>query len=106
MHYLLFSFKQLYLQIPGISEALHCGPWLLDNSSDNSFHSSVRNLARNTWSWPVYGEMMFFPLPAYGPNSAHWNIQKFSCVCNQCHQYVLQKEGYEGLERALCFYPS
>ena len=77
VHYLLFSSKQLYLQIPGISEALHCGPWLLDNSSDNSFHSSVRNLARSTWSWPVYGEMMFFPLPDYGPNSAHWNIQKF-----------------------------
>src|SRR4029434_6909263 len=53
------------------------GPWLLDNSSDNSFHSFVRNLARCTWLWPVYGEMMFFPLPAYGPNSAHWNIQKF-----------------------------
>ena len=35
------------------------------------------HLARSTWSWPVYGEMMFFPLPDYGPNSAHWNIQKF-----------------------------
>src|SRR4029434_3242361 len=53
------------------------GPWLLDNSSDNFFHSSVRNLARSTWSWPVYGEIMFFPLPDYGPNSAHWNINKF-----------------------------
>uniref|UniRef100_A0A672TDS0 Vascular endothelial growth factor receptor 3 n=1 Tax=Sinocyclocheilus grahami TaxID=75366 RepID=A0A672TDS0_SINGR len=52
-------------------------PWLLDNSSYNSFHSSVRNIARSTWSWPVYGEIMFFPLPDYGPNSAHWNIQKY-----------------------------
>ncbi len=42
-------------------------PWLLDNSSDNYFHSSVRNLARSTWSWPVCGEIMFFPLPDYGP---------------------------------------
>lgn len=33
------------------------------------------NLVRNTWLWPVYGEIMF-PLPDYGPNSAHWNIQK------------------------------
>ena len=80
VHYLVFSSKQLYLQIPGISEALHCGPWLLDNSSDYNFHSSVRNLARSTWSWPVYSEMMFFPLPDYGPNSAHLNIQKFRNV--------------------------
>ena len=66
MHY-------LYLLIPGLSEA---GPWLLDNS-DNSFHSFVRNLARSTWSWPVYGKIMFFPLLDYGPNSANWNIRKF-----------------------------
>ena len=93
MHYLLLSFKQLYLHIPGISEALHCGPWLLDNSSDNSFHSSVRNLARSTWSWPVYCEMMFFPLPAYGPNSAHWNIQKFrnASVTNAISMFCRKK---------------
>ncbi len=60
VHYVLFSLKQLYMLIPGLS-----------------VHSSVRNLARSTWSWLVYGEMMFFPLPDYGPNSAHWNIQKY-----------------------------
>ncbi len=53
------------------------GPWPLDKSSDNYFHSSVRNLVWSTWSWPVYGETMFFPLPDYGPNSAHLNIQKY-----------------------------
>lgn len=38
-----------------LSEIWHVDPWLL----------------------PVYGEMMFLPLPDYGLNNAHWNIQKF-----------------------------
>ncbi len=64
------------------------------------FYSSVRKLARSTWSWPVYGEIMFFPLPVYGPNSAHWNIQKYrnpsvsyaiSMFCNNKVSKVLRK---------------
>lgn len=51
----LFSLTQLYLQI--------------------FFHSSVWNLAVSTWSWLVYGEIVFFPLPDYGSNNARWNLQ-------------------------------
>ncbi len=98
VHYLSFSLKQLYMLIPGLSEALH--KLFLDNSSDNSFHSSVRNLVRSTGWWPVYGEIMFFPLPDYGPSSAHWNIQKYrnpsvtnaiSMFCNNKVAKVLRK---------------
>ncbi|KAI5623917.1 pleckstrin-likey domain-containing family G member 7 isoform X1, partial [Silurus asotus] len=46
-------------------------------SSNIFFYSSVRNPVRNTWSWPVYGKITFFPLLDYGPSSTHWNIQKF-----------------------------
>jgi len=62
--------KQVFLKL---STSGRC---LLDNSSDYSFHSSVGNLARSTWSKQIYGEMIVFPLPYHGPNSAHWNIQK------------------------------
>src|SRR4029434_10301284 len=68
----------MYLQIPGLSEALH--KWSLALGQLFVFQSSVRNVARSTWSWPVYGEMMFFPLPDYGPNSSHWNLQQFRNV--------------------------
>lgn len=30
-----------------------------------------------TWSLSVYGEIIFFQLPDYGPDSAHCSIQKF-----------------------------
>ena len=73
VHYLTFSLKQLYLLIPGLPVVLGSWTALLIIFLD----SSVRNLARSTWSWPVYGEIMFFPLSDNGPNSAHWNIQKF-----------------------------
>ncbi len=66
VHCLLFSLKQLYMLIPGLSEALH--KWSLAFGqllfSDNYFHSSVRNFVRSTWLWPVYGEIMFFLLLA------------------------------------------
>ncbi len=50
--------------------------------------------------WPVYGELMLFLLPDYGPNSAHWNIQKYrnpsvtnaiSMLCNNNVVKVLRK---------------
>ncbi len=99
VHYLSFSLKQFYMLIPGFLKLSTSDPWLLDNSSYNSFQllSSVRNLARSTWLWLVYGEMMFFPLPDYGPNSAHWNIQKYrnpsaiSKFCNNKVAKVLRK---------------
>lgn len=47
---------------PYLSKALH--KWSLVLGQLFSF---VRNLARSTWSWPFYVEIMFFPLPNYAP---------------------------------------
>ena len=59
-----------------LSEYQTATKWRSDNFSGH-FLAPVRNLARSTWTWLVYGEMMFFALPDYGHNSADWNIQKF-----------------------------
>ncbi len=92
---LLIFFFETIIHANELSEALH--KW---SFSDNYFYYSVRNLARSTWPWPVYGEMMFFPLLDYGPNSTHWNIQKYrnpsvtnaiSMFCNNNVAKVLRK---------------
>lgn len=97
---LIVFLEQLYLLFQVYLKLSTSGPWLLDNSSDNSFYTSVRNLVRSTRSRPIYGKMMFFPLPEHGANSAHWNIQKFrilfvthaiSMFCNSKVAKVLRK---------------
>lgn len=70
--------------VPAISRSFWSLPQVvLDSSSHNSCHCSVRNLIRSTWLWPDYDEFMLFALS--------WNIQNFFEIL---------------LERALCFYPS
>lgn len=58
-----------------------------------------------TRSWPVYAEMMFFPLPDYGPNSAHWNIQKFrnASATNAISMFCNNKESSLLLPIMRCF---
>jgi len=91
VHYLVFSLRQQYLLIAGLLKLSTSDAWLLDNSSDYSFHSSVRNLARNTWSRQIRGEMID---PYYGPSSAHWNIQVLrnapttNAIIMFCNNYV------------------
>ena len=83
---------------------LKCSLALL-TSSDDSFHSSIRHPARITWSWLVYGEIMFFPLLDFVPSRAHWNTQRFgNPSVTRAISMFLQQWGCEGLGGALCFY--
>lgn len=76
LHHLSFSLKQDQ-SLPADSRYFCSSPQLLLGSwiTDSSIHSSVWNKAGRIWSQPVYGEIMFFPLPSYRSNTAQWDIQ-------------------------------
>ena len=88
-------------------ELFPSGPWLFGYSSKYPSDSLIRNLARSSCAWPVDGGVMLLPLTDNAPN---WCLLEDSevvkYVCSQFHFHVLQQSGCEGLETALCFYPS
>ncbi len=99
--YYLFSLKQFYMLKPGLSVAIHKWSLALEQLFWYLFSLLCHKYCKKHLLGPVYGEIVFFPLLDNGPNSAHWNIQKYKnpAVSMLCNNKVVKV-----LKKALCFY--